>query len=42
MHPIRWINERLGLGSVVRGFLDRPIPANVGWWRSLAEPSPFS
>jgi ubiquinol-cytochrome c reductase cytochrome b subunit len=41
MHPLRWINERLGVGSLLRGFLDRPIPANVGWWNTLGSATLF-
>jgi len=41
MHPIRWINERLGVGSILKGFLDRPIPANVGWWNTLGSATLF-
>jgi quinol-cytochrome oxidoreductase complex cytochrome b subunit len=41
MHPFRWINERLGVGSLIRGFLDRPIPANVGWWNTLGSATLF-
>jgi ubiquinol-cytochrome c reductase cytochrome b subunit len=38
---MRWINERLGLGPLVRGFLDRPIPANVGWLNTLGSATLF-
>ena len=41
MHPLRWINERLGVGPLLRGFLDRPIPANVGWWNTLGSATLF-
>jgi len=41
MHPIRWINERLGVASIMRGFLDRPIPANVGWLNTLGSATLF-
>jgi len=41
MHPIRWINERLGVGSIMRGFVDRPIPANVGWLNTLGSATLF-
>ena len=41
MHPIRWINERLGVGSILQGFIDRPIPANVGWWNTLGSATLF-
>jgi ubiquinol-cytochrome c reductase cytochrome b subunit len=41
MHPLRWINERLGVGPLVRGFLDRSIPANVGWWNTLGSATLF-
>ena len=41
MHPLRWINERLGLGTLARGFLDRPIPANVGWLNTLGSATLF-
>jgi len=41
MHPIRWINERLGVASIMRGFVDRPIPANVGWLNTLGSATLF-
>ena len=41
MHPVRWINDRLGVGSMLKGFLDRPIPANVGWWNTLGSATLF-
>jgi ubiquinol-cytochrome c reductase cytochrome b subunit len=41
MHPLRWINERLGVGSIFRAFVDRPIPANVGWWNTLGSATLF-
>jgi ubiquinol-cytochrome c reductase cytochrome b subunit len=41
MHPIRWINERLGVASIARGFIDRPIPANVGWLNTLGSATLF-
>ncbi|MHB8960470.1 MAG: cytochrome b N-terminal domain-containing protein [Candidatus Limnocylindrales bacterium] len=36
-----WVDERLGVKSLVRGFLDRPIPANVGWLNTLGSATLF-
>ncbi len=41
MHPMSWLNERLGVGATVRGFLDRPVPANIGWLNTLGSATLF-
>ncbi len=41
MRPLRWIDERLAVRPITRGFLDRPIPANVGWWNTLGSATLF-
>ena len=30
-----WVDERLGIYALGRGFLDRKIPGNIGWWHTL-------
>lgn len=36
-----WIDERLRIRALVRAFLDRPIPANVGWMHTLGSVTLF-
>jgi len=36
-----WFDERLGVYSVVTGFLDRRIPGNIGWFHTLGSATLF-
>jgi quinol-cytochrome oxidoreductase complex cytochrome b subunit len=36
-----WVDERLKIKALVRAFLDRPIPANVGWLHTLGSATLF-
>jgi ubiquinol-cytochrome c reductase cytochrome b subunit len=41
MRPYDWIDQRLGIRSLARAFLDRPVPANVGWLNTLGSATLF-
>lgn len=36
-----WFEERLQIGPVLRGFLDRLVPRGVGWWYTLGSATLF-
>lgn len=37
----RWIDERLGISSILHGFVDRPVPRDVGWLHTLGSATLF-
>lgn len=37
----RWIDERLNISPLVAGFLDRPVPGNIGWFHTLGSATLF-
>ena len=37
----RWIDERLNVAQVVRGFVDRRLPGNIGWFHTLGSATLF-
>lgn len=37
----RWIDERLRIGSMATGFLDRHVPGNIGWFHTLGSATLF-
>jgi ubiquinol-cytochrome c reductase cytochrome b subunit len=38
---VRWIDERLDISPLVRGFLDRRMPGNIGWFHTLGSATLF-
>jgi ubiquinol-cytochrome c reductase cytochrome b subunit len=38
---VHWIDERLDVSPLVRGFLDRRIPGNIGWLHTLGSATLF-
>jgi ubiquinol-cytochrome c reductase cytochrome b subunit len=38
---VRWIDERLDVSPLVRGFLDRRMPGNIGWFHTLGSATLF-
>jgi ubiquinol-cytochrome c reductase cytochrome b subunit len=37
----RWIDERLNISPLLAGFLDRPVPGNIGWFHTLGSATLF-
>jgi ubiquinol-cytochrome c reductase cytochrome b subunit len=37
----RWIDERLGISSILGGFVNRPVPRDVGWLHTLGSATLF-
>jgi ubiquinol-cytochrome c reductase cytochrome b subunit len=37
----RWIDERLGVGPIINGFLNRKVPGNLGWFHTLGSATLF-
>ena len=38
---VRWIDERLEISPLIRGFLDRKLPGNLGWAHTLGSATLF-
>ncbi|HEX6128261.1 MAG TPA: cytochrome b N-terminal domain-containing protein [Candidatus Limnocylindria bacterium] len=38
---VRWIDERLNVSPLVRAFIDRRVPGNVGWFHTLGSATLF-
>jgi ubiquinol-cytochrome c reductase cytochrome b subunit len=38
---VRWIDERLEVSPLIRGFLDRRLPANINWFHTLGSATLF-
>ena len=38
---VRWIDERLDVSPLVRTFLDRRVPGNIGWFHTLGSATLF-
>jgi len=38
---VRWIDERLDVSPLVRAFLDRRVPGNIGWFHTLGSATLF-
>ena len=37
----RWVDERLAIGPLLRAFVDRRVPGNIGWFHTLGSATLF-